>query len=96
MTVEDARELVANQLLWPRMRDVLWDFAPQVHPTWLDGAGWRGVPEAVLSSPRVKRHAMDSLGMEPLFHGFPKDDGSRIALLDGATPEHRLYISKKS
>ena len=87
ITVEDARELVANRLLWPRMRDFLWDFAPQVHPTWLEGAEWRSMPEAVVSSPRVKRHAMDSLGIGPCFHEFPKDDGSRIVLLDGATAE---------
>ena len=87
ITVEAARELVANRLLWPCIRDFLWDFAPQVHPTWFEGAKWLDMPEAVVSSPRVKRYAMDSLGVEPVFHEFPKDDGSRIVLLDGATAE---------
>ena len=36
-------------------------------------------------STRVKRFILDSLGVEPCFHDFPKDDGSRLALLDGAT-----------
>ena len=36
VTVEEARNLVADQALWPRVRDFLWDFAPQVHPSWLE------------------------------------------------------------
>ena len=32
-----ARALVADTVLWPRVRDFLWDFAPQVHPNWLEG-----------------------------------------------------------
>ena len=34
--MEQARELVGNATLWPRVRDFLWDFAPQVHASWLD------------------------------------------------------------
>ena len=37
MTIEEARELVSNRLLWPLMRDFLWDFAPSIHASWLDG-----------------------------------------------------------
>ena len=40
-----------------------------------------------MSSPRVKRYILESLGVEPCFHTFPKEDGSRILLLDGATLE---------
>ena len=102
VTVEEARNLVADQALWPRVRDFLWDFAPQVHPSWLEdlfssdspllGHPLCGQPSAGgyavlrdMKSPRVKRFVLDSLGVEPCFHRFPKDDGSRLMLLDGAT-----------
>ena len=39
----------------------------------------------LLASPRVKRFILDSLGVEPCFHTFPKDDKSRLLLLDGET-----------
>lgn len=82
-TLDKVRELVGDAALWPRMRDFLWDFAPQVHPSWLEepAVGWFGCED----SPRVKRFILASLGVEPFFHDFPKDDGSRLALLDGAT-----------
>lgn len=102
--IEKARELVGNAALWPRVRDFLWDFAAQVHESWLDGSvvSWSGIEEADRSSShptaqptdytttqppswRIKKFILDSLGVEPCFHDFPKDDGSRIALLDGAT-----------
>ena len=78
--MESARVLVADQALWPRVRDFLWDFAPQVHPSWLDR-------RVGLSSPRVKAWVLKELGVEPCFHAFPKDDWSRLLLLDGATLE---------
>ena len=40
-----------------------------------------------LASPRIKRYILDSLGVEPVFHTFPKEDGSRLLLLDGKTLE---------
>jgi len=86
VTVEEARNLVADQSLWPRVRDFLWDFAPQVHPSWLEDLFSSDF--AVLrdmKSPRVKRFVLDSLGVEPCFHTFPKDDGSRLLLLGGDT-----------
>jgi hypothetical protein len=86
ITLDEARELVSNRLLWPRVRDFLWDFAPQIHMSWLDdftiSASLRE-----MKSPRVKRYILESLGVEPCFHAFPKEDGSRILLLDGATLE---------
>ena len=35
--MDEARDLVADQALWPRVRAFLWDFAPSIHPTWFDG-----------------------------------------------------------
>ena len=84
---ECARELIANHVLWPRVRGFLWDFAPQVHESWLDGiaAADPGVRAALQSSPRFKKHVVDSLAVKPCFHTFPKDDLSRVLLLDGET-----------
>ena len=84
VTIDEARALVADRALWPRVRDFLWDFAPQVHPSWVED-----LPHVsgLMSSPRVRRYVLDSLGVEPCFHPFPKDDGSRILLLDGETLE---------
>ena len=89
IAIEDARELVSNHLLWPLVRDFLWNFVPQVHSSWIEGleiAG-SGFRLSANSSPRVKRFILDSLGIAPCFHVFPTDDGSRILLLDGATLE---------
>ena len=82
ITMEDARALVGDAKLWPRVRDFLWDFAPHVHESWLEPKQL-----SLRDSPRVKRYILESLGVEPCFHAFPKDDGSRILLLDGATLE---------
>ena len=104
MTIEEARELVSNRLLWPLMRDFLWDFAPQMHPSWVEdlfsrrdaearsgNATFEGLCDSAspgwTKSPRVKRYILESLNVEPCFHAFPKDDFSRILLLDGATLE---------
>ena len=84
--IENARELVANQVLWPRIRDFLWDFAPQVHESWLEDCPC-DISGNERNAPRIKRLVLDSLGIEPVFHTFPKDDGSRILLLDAATLE---------
>ena len=116
ISIDEARALVSSQALWPRVRDFLWNFAPQIHESWLSSLGNLGnlghlehldnlerldnlESSAALSnfqtfklpnlqtSPRVKRFILDSLGVAPCFHTFPKDDGSRILLLDGATIE---------
>ncbi len=108
--IEEARELVSNRLLWPLVRDFLWDFAPSIHESWIGGLEvWKfgcldveknGSSEGAAStplnfqtsklqnlqtSPRVKRYMLSSLGVEPCFHAFPKEDGSRVLLLDGVT-----------
>lgn len=95
ISIDEARELVANQALWPRVRDFLWDFAPQIHESRLEGLDklelleQRAQASGLVDrdSPRVKKFILDSLGVAPCFHTFPKDDGSRILLLDGATLE---------
>ena len=104
ITMEDARVLVGDTKLWPRVRDFLWDFAPQVHESWLEDVlatknaenaknGKNALCDLCAlcgkerNAPRVKRYILDSLGVEPCFHAFPKDDGSRMLLLDGATLE---------
>ena len=96
--IERARALVSDRMLWPRVRDFLWDFTPQVHPSWLeslpgcamsdasDAQGMALVP-SLMSSPRTKRFILSSLGVEPCFHAFPKEDWSRLLLLDGTTLE---------
>jgi len=98
ITMDEARGLVSDAALWPRVRDFLWDFAAQVHPSWLNGLtvgrlDFANLGETVKLSncQSVKRYVLDSLGVEPFFHSFPKDDWSRLALLDGAT---LLEISK--
>jgi len=84
--MEEARALVADRTLWPRVRDFLWDFAPQVHKSWLEGfEADSSLVLGLMSSPRVKRYVLDFLGVDPCFHVFPKEDGSRMLLLDGAT-----------
>ena len=99
ITIEEARELVSDGRLWPLVRDFLWDFAPQVHESWLEGLGRETSGErredgaaasrvlGLMSNARVKRYVLSSLDVEPCFHPFPKEDGSRILLLDGATLE---------
>lgn len=91
---------MGDAALWPRVRDFLWDFAPSIHVSWLEEKFgslevWKfggeekhpSNPLTIQSSPRVKRHILATLGVEPFFHSFPKDDWSRLALLDGATLE---------
>ena len=87
VTIEEARALVADAATWPRVRDFLWDFAPQVHPSWIEGMGGESAATLVpglMPSPRVKRFVLENLGVEPCFHVFPKEDWSRLLLLDGA------------
>ena len=83
ITMDEARGLVSDAALWPRVRDFLWDFASQVHPDWLEGLP----PACDMGSPRVRRYVLELLGVEPCFHLFPKDDGSRLLLLDRETLE---------
>ena len=99
ITIDDARALVTDAVLWPRIRDFIWDFAPQVHTSWLDGLGLEAIDagrdvgseesqvSSFMCSPRVKRFVLSSLGVPPCFYAFPKGDWSRLLLLDGPTLE---------
>ena len=84
-----ARALVADAELWPRVRDFLWDFAPSIHPSWLEEFESLKVggstPQTIKPSNHqtIKRFILSTLGIEPCFHAFPKDDWSRLILLEG-------------
>lgn len=93
-----ARTLISNGRLWPHVRDFLWDFAPSVHPSWLEKLEGFGTADAgcedesrlslvsrLISSLRIKQYLLDQLHVEPCFHSFPVEDGSRLVLLDAAT-----------
>ena len=88
-----ARALVADAALWPRVRDFLWDFAPSIHPSWLEELeslkfGGSAPQNIKLSNYQtIKLFILSTLGIEPCFHAFPKDDWSRLVLLDGQTLE---------
>ena len=84
ISIDDARALVADETLWPRMRNFLWDFTPQIHASWLEGLR---IPDGTAHSQRIKTYVLSSLGVAPVFHSFPKGDWSRLLLLDGATLE---------
>ena len=43
--------------------------------------------ENISCSVLAKNFLLAQLGVEPCFHAFPKEDGSRLLLLDGATLE---------
>ena len=84
ISMETARALVADPVLWGPVRDFLYDFAPQIHPSHLKDEAWLaggGVPAA----PRLRKYLLERLNVDPCFHSFPADDGSRLALLDAAT-----------
>ncbi len=87
ITLDEARDLVADQALWPRVRDFLWDFTSSIHESWIEEQFGSVKPQNLQTSPRIKKFILDSLQVEPCFHTFPKDDGSRLLLLDGVTLE---------
>ncbi len=81
--MEGARRLVADAVLWPLVRDFLWDFAPQIHPSRLPD----GFSEMAGQPPRIRRYVMGVLGVAPVFHDFPASDNSRLILLPGGSLE---------
>lgn len=95
ITMDEARDLVSNQMLWPLVRDFLWDFVPQVHRSWLESlevGKTEGLMDeknlaGVSNSQTFKRFILAQLGIEPCFYSFPKNDWSRLLLLDGSTIE---------
>ncbi len=90
ISIDAARALVADAALWPHVRDFLWNFASQVHESWIADIKVSEKVDTsfvshVASSSRVKAWMLEKLGVEPCFHDFPKNDWSRLALLEGAT-----------
>ena len=85
--IDSARALVSDAALWPRVRDFLWNFAPQVHPSWLENHPTIKLSnhQTILNSPRISRWLLAQLHVEPCFHPFPSDDLSRLLLLDSST-----------
>ena len=63
--MDSARMLLNDPVLWPRVRDFLWNFTDQIHPTWLEDLNAEG--RKLISSPRVKTWALAELGAEPCF-----------------------------
>ena len=85
--IDSARALVSDAALWPRVRDFLWNFSSQIHPSWLENhptIKLSNYPTA-LGSPRVSRWILREFSVEPVFHPFPADDNSRLLLLDSDT-----------
>ena len=83
--IEAARALVSDATLWPRIRGFLWNFAGQIHPSWLETVPSARSAPSVSSSSRVSRWLLSELEVEPCFHAFPATDGSRLLLLDSET-----------
>ena len=81
--MDRARELVADQYLWPKVRDFLWDFVPQIHASWLADMPTSDVGDSC----RVKAWILSQLGVGACFFDFPKQGWNRLPLLDGATLE---------
>lgn len=79
--IEGARKLVADDALWPHVRDFLWDFGPQIHPSRLP----KGISTLEGQPPRIKRFVLDLLGVVPVFHDFTKSGNSKLMLLPGDT-----------
>lgn len=80
--MDAARALVADRTRWPRVRDFLFDFPSRIHPSRLESAAFPDWIAKVAQTARAKKHILDFFRVEPFFHTFPADDGSRIALLD--------------
>ena len=84
ISIEEARALVADAKIWPLASGFMWNFAPQVHESWIATFA-AAIGNAPRNSPRVKAWILEKLGVEPCFHDFPRGDWSRLALLDGGT-----------
>lgn len=93
--ISAARALISDDVLWPRIRDFLWNFAPKIHSSWLAPllAPLPSVPsisEEPTASPRLARWFLSELRVEPCFHTFPSNDGSRLLLL---SPSNLLSLA---
>lgn len=83
VTIDEARALVAEPKLWPRIRAFLWGFAQMLDPARVaaafppEAAGLLRTPY----SPRFAKAILAQLGVAPLFYDFPAANGSRLLLL---------------
>jgi len=82
--MKDARALVRDERHWPLVREFLFGFAPLADAARVDAACGAGTA-ARRGSPRVDAFVCARLGVTPLFHAFPADDGSRLLLLPAQT-----------
>ena len=82
--MKDARAFVRDERIWPRAKRFLFAFAPLADAGRVDAACGAGVA-ARRGSPRVDAFVCERLGVAPLFHFFPADDGSRLLLLPAET-----------
>ena len=82
--MKDARALVRDERRWPLVRGFLFGFAPLADAARVDAACGDGTA-ALRGTPRVDAFVCERLGVTPLFHAFPADDGSRLLLLPAET-----------
>ena len=82
--MKDARALVRDERRWPLVRRFLFGFAPLADAARVDAACGDGTA-ARRGAPRVDAFVCERLGVTPLFHAFPADDGSRLLLLPAET-----------
>ena len=78
--MKDARALVRDERRWPLVREFLFGFASLADAARVDAACGDGTA-ARRGSPRVDAFVCERLGVTPLFHAFPAEDGSRLLLL---------------
>ena len=84
ITIQQARELVRDERRWPLVRKFLYGFAALIDDERVVAACGREAV-ALRGVPRVAAFVRERLAVSPLFHAFPKDDGSRLLLLPVAT-----------
>ncbi|MBP5509556.1 MAG: hypothetical protein J6Z49_01410 [Kiritimatiellae bacterium] len=84
LTIQQARELVRDERRWPLVRRFLYGFAALIDDERVVAACGRHAV-ALREVPRVAAFVQERLAVRPLFHTFPKDDGSRLLLLPAET-----------
>lgn len=82
--MKDARALVRDERRWPLVRRFLFGFASLADAARVDAACGEGTASRC-GTPRVDAFVCERLGVAPIFHMFPADDGSRLLLLPAET-----------
>ncbi len=78
--IKQARTLIRDQRRWPLIMRFLYGFAGLVDADRVaKAAGSLAVQH--LDSPQDARYVLECLGVTPLFHDFPAEDGSRLLLM---------------